>query len=139
MNWKESFLRQEGTNAAGNVTAVNAVLGYAEDVVASQPGMGPQDLSTAMSKKTRVGSKRFGWGPHPHRHQVHIQLAKSRPRAVTPPLCEGASSFLAAVTISIGFGSAMGVAREGWMVSDDLLVEPTRDGFRGWFLVGMGG
>ena len=63
MNGKESLLRHEGTNAGGNVTTVNAVLGGAEDAVAGQPETGPQGLSTAMSKKTRVGSNRFGWAP----------------------------------------------------------------------------
>jgi hypothetical protein len=50
--------------------------------------------------------------PHPYRDQVHICLAHFRPRARNPPLGQGESGFLAAVTISIGFGSAAGLARE---------------------------
>jgi hypothetical protein len=50
--------------------------------------------------------------PHPYRDQVHIHLAHFRPRARSPRMCLGESGFLAADTISIDFGSAMGLARE---------------------------
>jgi len=63
MKWKESFLQQVGTNAGESVIAVNATLGYAEGVAAGQTKTSPQGLSTAISKMTPVGSKRFGWGP----------------------------------------------------------------------------
>jgi hypothetical protein len=62
-----------------------------------------------MYKKTRVGSKRFGWGSHPHRDQVHIPLAHFRPRAVTPPFRQGGSGFLMAATI----GSCWPILRPG--------------------------
>ena len=69
----------------------------------------------------------LGGAPHPHRDQVHIQLAHFRPRAVTPPLSRDDQGFLVVVTISIGFGSAVGLVQEGgwcWII---YLVEPRRD------------
>ena len=50
--------------------------------------------------------------PHPYRDQVHIHLAHFGPRVRNPQMCRGESGCQAADTISIGFGSAMGLARE---------------------------
>jgi hypothetical protein len=50
--------------------------------------------------------------PHPYRDQVHIHLAHFWPRARNPHMGQGESGFPAAVTSSIGFGSARGLARE---------------------------
>jgi hypothetical protein len=64
--------------------------------------------------------------PHPHRDQVHICLAHFRPRARNPRIRQGESGFSAAGTISPGFGSVMGLAREsgsGWII---YLLEPRR-------------
>jgi hypothetical protein len=35
-----------------------------------------------MFVETPLASKRFGWGPHPYRDQVHSRLAHFRPRAM---------------------------------------------------------
>ena len=70
----------------------------------------------------RVSRLRCPWGPpwarndldgapHPHRDQVHTRLAQFRPRVRNPPLCQGESGLAAVVTISIGFGCPIGLAR----------------------------
>ena len=40
---------------------------------------------------------------------------------MTPPVCQEGSGFLVVVTISIGFGYSLGLARERVMMSEDLL------------------
>jgi hypothetical protein len=89
-----------------------AILGKAEEAAGSQLGMGPQDLSTVMSKKTPWARNDLDGAPHPHHDQVHICLGHFGPRARNPPLCQGGSGFPAVVTISMGFDSATGLARE---------------------------
>ena len=64
MNWKECFLQRRRTITGGKAVAVNVVLGYAEDEVADRPNTSPQDLPTAMSKKTPPGLESFRMGPH---------------------------------------------------------------------------
>jgi hypothetical protein len=112
MNGKESFLRRVRTNAGAIAVAMNAVLGYAEDVVASQPGMAGRISRLQCLKRPGWARNDLDGAPHPNRDQVHIHLAHFRPRVRNPRLYQGDLGFPAVVTILIGFGYSVGLARE---------------------------
>jgi hypothetical protein len=80
-----------------------------------------------MFAETPVGSKRFGWGPHPYRDQVQIRLAHFRSRARKPRMYQGGPGFPGGVTIWIGFGCSMGLAREKICCNMPYGVEAWRD------------
>jgi len=86
-----------------------------------------------------VGSNDLDKAPHPYRDQVHIRLGHFRPRARNPRMCRGESGFPAGETISIGFGSAMGLTREGRWFRTAYFVEIIRDKLPKHLLLGERG
>ena len=107
----------------------------------SQIGLGQaRGISGLRCAKRPPWARIFSDGaPHPHLDRVHIHLVHFRPRARNPRMGQGESGFPAADTISIGFGSVMGLAREsgsGWII---YLLEPRRNRGPRRHLAGLGG